>query len=355
MVPYSVAFIGTGPDPDEPDWGNSAAMAYQHGAGYRKLDQCELVACADLVSEHAAAFATEFSIDESHIYEDYHEMLRSIEPDFVSVCTPVPTHAPIVIDCIESDHVSAIHCEKPMADRWGDAQRMAAAAEEGGVQLTFNHQRRFHPEWRTAKQLVDEDAIGDLKRVEVGVRNLFDHGTHLFDICNLLNGEHPAEWVLAQIDYSEENVRYGTHNENHAIGQWKYENGVYGLVTGGDGAELVGCAVRLVGTDGTLEINEGLNTVDRLKRNDSTEWETIEGDTTENTLHLAIRHVVESFDADEKPELAASNALLATELIFGCYESVRTRGRVEFPLTIEDNPLEALVESGDLVPEPVGE
>lgn len=352
MAPYSVAFIGTGPNPDEPDWGNSAAMAYRHAAGYRLLDDCELVAVADVVAEHATAFAAEFDIGDEHIYEEYNEMLRTVEPDFVSVCTPVPTHAPIVIECIESGTVGAIHCEKPMADTLGEARRMAAAADEHDVQLTFNHQRRFTPSWRTAADLLHEGAIGDLERLEVGVRNLFDHGTHLFDYCTLLNDGHAVEWALAGVEYGEENVRYGTHNENHAVGQWEYENGVHGFVGGGDGAALVGCAIRAIGTEGTIEINEGLGSEDRIRR-DGDDWRTIEGDDSiEDEINLAIRHVVESYDAGTEPELAASTALDATELIFGFYESVRQRGRVEFPVEIEDNPLEALVESGDVAPQP---
>lgn len=355
MAAHSVAFIGTGPNPGEPDWGNSAAMAYRHAAGYRKLDDCELVAVADLVADHATAFADEFDIDGEHVYEDYTEMLRAIEPTFVSVCTPVPTHASIVTDCIESGYTEAIHCEKPMASTWDAAERMATAAAENEVQLTFNHQRRFTPGWQAARDLLNEGAIGDLQRVEIGVRNLFDHGTHLFDACNMLNGEVSSGWVLAGIDYREENVRYGTHNENHAVGQWRYENGVHGVVTGGDGAELVGCALRAVGSEGTIELNEGSGTPDRIRRDGDAEWTEIEAGTTEDSLDLAIRHIVESFETDETPELAASNALTATELIFGCYESVRQRGRVELPLDAEDNPLEALVESGEIEPRPMDE
>jgi hypothetical protein len=52
--------------------------------------------------------------------------------------------------------------------------------------------------------------------------------------------------------------------------------------------------------------------------------------------------------------LDASNALIATEIIFGAYESSRRRGRVDFPLTIEDNPLAAMVENGDLQPAAAG-
>jgi hypothetical protein len=43
---------------------------------------------------------------------------------------------------------------------------------------------------------------------------------------------------------------------------------------------------------------------------------------------------------------------VATELIFAIYESVRRRGRVDLPLDAEDNPLEALVDAGEIVPTP---
>lgn len=40
-------------------------------------------------------------------------------------------------------------------------------------------------------------------------------------------------------------------------------------------------------------------------------------------------------------------------LIFATYQSARKRGRVSLPLGIEDNPLEAMIESGALDPAPV--
>jgi len=39
-------------------------------------------------------------------------------------------------------------------------------------------------------------------------------------------------------------------------------------------------------------------------------------------------------------------------LFSGAWESARKRGRVKLPLDIDDNPLDATVEGGDLVPEP---
>ena len=351
---FDIAFIGTGPEPDNPVWGESAAMAYRHAAGYRRHEDCDLVACADLVRENAEAFADEFHIDRDGVYDDYGEMLETVAPDVVSVCTPVPTHAPIVTDCVTSGHVRAVHCEKPMADTWGDARRMAAAADEHDVQLTFNHQRRFDAAVRAADDLIGEGAIGEIERVECGPRNVLDHGTHVFDLATKLTDATPIEWVIGQVDYREENVRYGTHNVNQAVAQWQYEDGVSALAAAGDGARMIGCALRVRGSEGVLElgVNEDSAERNRVSRDGSATWERVGPSESGNALHAGIAHVVDSLDAGVEPETSAGNALVATELIFAIYESVRRRGRVDLPLDAEDNALEALVDAGEIVPAP---
>jgi predicted dehydrogenase len=349
MTDYRVAFIGTGPDPETPVWGESAAMAYQHGAGYRKLEQCDPVACADIVRENAEDFAAEFDIDDGNIYEDYTEMLAAVEPDIVSVCTPVPTHADIVIDCARAGDLQAIHCEKPMATTWADCQQMAEVCEAEGVQLTFNHQRRFNRSWQEAKRLLDDGAIGDLERIEMGGKNIYDYGSHIVDLCNYYNDEHSAEWVLGQIDYRTENIRYGAHNENQAIAHWEYENGVSALASTGDDS-LVDCHNRLVGTEGQIDVRPTDGPDLRVRYGDGSR-ETFDFEDNE-TIHLAIEHVVESLDDGTEPVLCAANALRSTEIIFGVWQSARSHGRVDLPLDIDDNPLEAMVDAGDLTPEP---
>ena len=325
-------------------------MAYRHAAGYRKLDDCEIVACADLIRDHAEDFAAEFDIDDEHVYEDYGEMLASAEPDVVSVCTPVPTHADIVVDCAESGVPRAIHCEKPMATTWSDCRRMADVCDEAGVQLTFNHQRRFDDHWTEAKRLLDEGAIGDLRRIEMGGKNIFDYGSHLVDLCNYFTDEAAAEWVLGQIDYRTEDVRYGAHNENQALAQWSYDNGVRALAATGAGEGLVASHHRLVGTDGEIEVLPDDGPDIRVRRGDGTrESLDIDGGPA---IHRAVEHVVASLDAGVEPDLSAARALKSTEIIFAVWESARRRGRIDLPLDIEDNPLEAMVESGDLTPQP---
>jgi len=347
---YDVGFIGTGPEPENPVWGESAAMAYRHGAGYRQDDRCEPVACADLVQENAEDFAEEFDIDADRVFEDYNEMLATVQPDIVSVATPVPTHAPIVLDVIDhEDCPEAIHCEKPMADTWADCRAMAEAADENGVQLTFNHQRRFGENWREAKRILDDGEIGELRRVEMGGKNLLDYGTHLMDLCHFYNDERGAEWVLNQVDYREEDVRYGTHNENQALALWGYENGVHGIAsTGDEGWPAVGCHNRIVGTEGEIEVATDDGTDLRVTRaGEGTEEYDLDDD---DLIPKAISHVVDCLESGEQPELSAEHGLRVCEVIFGAWESARRRGRVDFPLDAEGNSLTELVESGALNP-----
>ena len=372
---YTVAVVGTGPDPHDRDT-DGYAMAYRHAAGYRRLNECALVACSDIVRQNAAAFGERWDIPETNVFEDTDSMLETVSPDIVSVCVPPHAHADVVMDCARTGIPAAIHCEKPMAATWGDCQEMVSVCDDAGIQLTFNHQRRFAKPFRNAKSMLDEGRIGPLRRVEVGGENLFDYGSHLFDLCGLLTDQAEPAWVLAGIDYTEKNVQFGAHNENQALVQWEYENGVAGLASTGRGA-LLSCQLRLIGEHGTIEIGaesaplrvltngswEAIDTgrddihgptetvVDAVKKKAAAGLPLLSADSVGPPSYIdrAIAELVESLDTGTRSELRAANALQATEIIFAAWESARRQGRVSLPLDISDNPLEAMVDSGKLL------
>ncbi|WP_318568638.1 Gfo/Idh/MocA family oxidoreductase [Salinigranum marinum] len=376
---HRVAIVGTGADPDSPDT-DGYAMAYRHADAYDRLESCQLHACADIVIDNARRFAEEYDIPDDRVYEAYERMLEEAEPDVVSVCVPPAIHAEIVIGCAESGVVNAIHCEKPMASTWGECREMVRACEVHDVQLTFNHQRRFGHPFRKAKALLAREEIGELRRIEVGGDNLYDYGSHLFDLCGYFTDQEPIEWVLGQIDYSTKNVQFGMHNENQALVQWEYRNGVKGLASTGTGS-LLQSQMRLIGSEGVIEIGHREGPPLRFRSTSTDGWLTVdtEGDTVHGPtttrfvaavqfvgdriplvspdrlpsgnptfIDRAIEEVVRSLDEDRESELSAANALQATELIFAAWESARRRGRVSLPLEIDSNPLEELVDAGEL-------
>ena len=144
---YRVGIIGCG-RPWKSEGATGFGMSHQHAFGYKASGHATIVALADVVRANAEAFAAIHGGADG-IYTDYHEMLANAKLDIVSIATWPHMHADMVIATANAG-VKAIHCEKPMAPTYGECKAMVAACEANGVQLTFNHQRRFGTPFRAA-------------------------------------------------------------------------------------------------------------------------------------------------------------------------------------------------------------
>lgn len=341
---YRVGIIGAGKL-----WRSAGAtgfgMAHMHAEGYRASPDTRLVAVADIDPDNARAFQQRHGVDA--MYQDYRAMLAQERLDIVSICTWPRLHAEMVVACAESG-VRAIHCEKPMAPTFGEAKRMVAVCEASGAQLTFNHQRRFGAPFQKTRNLLRAGAIGTLRRMEATCDDLFDWGTHWFDMLFFFNNETPVEWVIGQVDMRDARTIFGVTVEGQGISQFRFANGVTGMVLTGASAPdpLV---IRLYGDNGMIEIGASDDAPLRLWNGDASGWQTIEVD---EGLHDAACHtraildLIDALKTGREPELSARRALRATELIFATYESSRRRERVDLPLTIDDSPIAALMASG---------
>ena len=350
MAKYKVGIIGCGRLRRE-GGATGYGMAHAHARGYKASPECEIVALADINLDNARAFQAEHGGE--HLYADYREMLSKESLDIVSSATWPHLHAPMVIAVAEAG-VQAIHCEKPMAPTFGEARRMARVCQERGVQLTFNHQRRFGSPFRKAKELLKAGVIGDLVRLEASCDNLFDWGTHWFDMMFFYNEETPVEWVMGQLEATGGQCFFGVPVEGQGMSYFRYANGVYGLVLTGN-ENPYGAANRLVGTQGVIEVGVSSEVPIRVWGSGSAGWQAPKvsgGIHGLDLVQLAILDVVDALSSGREPELSARKALQATELIFATYESSRRRGRVDLPLEIEDSPFLAMLDSSKSAPAP---
>ena len=323
-----------------------------HARGYAASKDVEIVACSDPSSENAEKLAEAHGIPASGVYSDYNKMLAEVKPDIVSVCTWIGLHTEMILDSVKAG-VKAIHAEKPMAPTWGECGRIYQACADNDVMITFCHQRRFGANFAKAKELANDGTIGDLHRVEGYCSNLFDWGTHWFDMFFFYNNDKPAEWVIGQISCEKVHTVFGVPVETHGLSYIKWKNGVYGLlVTGGDAGGR--CSNRLIGTKGIIELNVPDGPSLRVMHSGASGWEvpSLEGvvppgdDTTLATLDL-----IDCLKTGREPVLSGRKALQATELIFSTYESSRRRAKIYLPLEIEDSPLLTMLETGMIGPE----
>jgi len=328
--------------------GQGAFIGAVHRLAARMDDHYDFVAGALSSSpERSKASGEELGLAPDRIYTDYREMLARENLDIVSICTWPHLHAEMVIAAAEAG-VKAIHCEKPMAPTYGEARRMVEACRARGAQLTFNHQRRFRGAFQKARELLRSGAIGQLQRMEATCPDLFDWGTHWFDMFGFYNDEAAIEWVIGQVDWRDGATIFGVPVEGQAISHFAYANGVQGLLlTGlGTGRRL---GNRLIGGEGAIEVTLGTSSIRVWGKGDSA-WRDIsvapdEGESLGEVVGRGVLDLIDALKAGREPELSARRALRATELIFATYESSRRGGRIDLPLEALEAPFPGLAPS----------
>jgi UDP-N-acetylglucosamine 3-dehydrogenase len=358
---HRAAIIGTG-RPRGQDGATGAAISRFHVQAYL-ANGCDVVALADIRPENAEAFRTEHALPNAQIFTDYKQMLNEAQPDIVSVCTWPHLHAEMVIAAAEAG-IRAVHCEKPMAPTFGEAQRMHQACVERGTQLTVNHQRRFEAPYTTVRRLLQEGAVGQLVQIQAACSNLYDWGTHWFDMLFFYNGDVPAEWVIGQIDSRTEKSVFGVRLDDQGLSYAGFRNGVRGLLITGDSVPeargpytgqraYMGAVHRIIGTEGVLELGAPDSKL-RLLNAQTGGFREIELDSgpTDITgaVTAAIADALRCLVSGDEPQLSSYKALRTSELIFATYESSRRRARVDLPLRIEDNPLLTMLDRGEIGP-----
>ncbi len=161
---------------------------------------------------NADAVAREFGI--AQVYDDGVELARSTDVDLVIVSSTPDTHARFAIAALEAG--KHVLCEKPMAIDSYEASQMVAASEQHPDSVAWiDHELRYEPNRRRARELIRANAIGELRHIELSLKpylrgdgrpQTFDApwnwwfdaargggilgavGSHLIDLCRFWTG-----------------------------------------------------------------------------------------------------------------------------------------------------------------------
>ncbi|MCA1997625.1 MAG: Gfo/Idh/MocA family oxidoreductase [Armatimonadetes bacterium] len=302
--------------------------------------RCDVVALVDPARDRAEAVAKEFGFRAS-LYESLDAMLLAEKPEAVCLALWTRLHLPAIERCLAAG-VGTILCEKPMAETWPKCRRIGELAQRTGATITFCHQRRFAPGNRYLRALLREGVFGEIQRLDLySPPHLLDCGTHTVDQALSFLGEVPGKWVLGGCDLSKTVNYFDVPAEGTAVGVVVFQNGVRAQFQfGGPDLDLWG-GVRLHGTKGFFEAFWD-GEIQRAVVYDDPKWkpEPPEGDPREDVMRHVVADALDAPAKGEEPELSWQKALRAAEILFGLYESMRRRERVELPLTnVNDNPM----------------
>jgi len=150
-------------------------------------------------------------------YESREALLSDPRVELVVVATPNDVHKEIVIDALR--HGKNVICEKPVTMSVADFEEMAAVANECGKFFTVHQNRRWDPDYLTAKEIFDSNTLGRVYNIESRVhgsrgipgdwRNtkehgggmLYDWGIHMLDQMLQMMGERRLLSLYCQLTY----------------------------------------------------------------------------------------------------------------------------------------------------------
>lgn len=139
----------------------------KHIEAIREIKKAELVAVCDIVPEKAKIAGIEAGVP---WYTSYDDMLtKHPETDVVSVLTPSGMHPAHVIDIVEK-YQKHIVCEKPMALKLEDADRMIQTCDLNGVRLFVVKQNRYNLPVQILRKKIEEGGFGKIVMGTVRVR-----------------------------------------------------------------------------------------------------------------------------------------------------------------------------------------
>ena len=111
--------------------------------------------------------AREFGVP--HVFDDGEELARSPDVDLVVVSSTPDSHARYAIAALEAG--KHVLCEKPMAlDVYEAAQMLAAAGRRSDRFAWVDHELRYEPNRRRARELIRSGAIGEVRHIELSLK-----------------------------------------------------------------------------------------------------------------------------------------------------------------------------------------
>lgn len=339
-------------------------IAKTHAKALAASPEAAFVACCDVDADRARAMAGAYDIP--GVYTDAEKMLTSGTVDAVCICTPHPSHTPLVVAAAESG-VHAI-CEKPITTRLTDADRMIAAAEAAGTKFGVVFQRRFWPAAQRIRAALDSGQLGwptigecicHIWRPESyfardawrgtwateGGGALMNQAVHMIDMFQWFMGADVVE-VFGRYD----TLIHGAYIdvEDTVVATVKFASGALGMISAATTVTPdLGFRVAVHGSNGATasvwEMPEGKEGINDL-------W-TIPGETQYLPVWegmaerrsgfpdfhtLQIQDFVQAVRDDRPPAVTGAEARKSLAIILAIYHSSRTGLPIPFPITGPD-------------------
>jgi len=174
----------------------------------------------------------------------------TLNPDVVSICTPMHTHLKAVEEIFARFTPKIIWCEKPLDHDLQSAKKIVTLCRERGVKLIVSHVRRWLPLWQRTRQLMNDGAVGEIVSIRIALPNrIYSIGSHALDLLEFLGG-HVTSASALEVPMLRED------DEPAVPAMVLFESGAYGIYQVTGFKENLVVEAEVIGSTGRMVIDE---------------------------------------------------------------------------------------------------
>lgn len=327
--------------------GCGSIARYRHAPEFAANPECSIRGFFDARKERAEELAEKFG---GKVYGSVEDMLTDGEIDAVSVCSSNKYHAPISISALNAG--KHVLCEKPMATRLEDGEKMIDAARKAGRFLMIGHDQRLAPAHVKAKKILESGEMGKIlsfrttfghsgpegwsadkslktwffKKDDAFVGAMGDLGVHKADLIRWLIGDEIEE-VKAYVATLDKKNDKGEPIEvdDNSVCLLKSKTGIVGTLTASwtyygeeDNSTVLYCS------KGVMRIydNPDFPIVVTKKNGEKVLYKVVQEQNNEKQENSGVIDAfINSVVNNTPPEISGEEGLAALKIVFACMES----------------------------------
>jgi len=266
-----------------------------------RIPGVEVVAIADPNVAAAKELAEKLHV--SAYSEDYRKILDDKSIEAVLICSSTDTHARFMTEAAEAG--KHIFCEKPVDHSLEKIDAALAAVKKAGVKCQIGFNRRFDPNFKKVRQMVNEGKVGEVQILRITSRDpapppvsyvkvsggmFLDMTIHDFDMARYLSGSEVVEVYAAGAVMVDPGIGEAGDIDTAVI-TLKFANGSIGTIDNSRKA--------IYGYDQRVEVfgSKGMVAVANNTANSSV-YSSEDGVVSEKPLYFFLERYMDSFIAE---------------------------------------------------------
>ncbi|MBM3709253.1 MAG: inositol 2-dehydrogenase [Actinobacteria bacterium] len=238
------------------------------------IPAANVLALSDIQVNEAEKLAGEYNI--KNVSENYRDIVNDSDIDAVIICSSTDTHAFIIEEASAAG--KHIFCEKPIDLQLGRIDKALKSVEKNKVKLQIGFNRRFDPNFRKAREIIESGKIGRINTLKITSRDpapppmdylkrsggiFADMTIHDFDMARFLTGNEVEEiYVTGGVLVNK--ICGDANDLDTAVSVLKFKDGAIGVIENSR-STVYGYdqRVEVLGSNGMINVgNELLDTVE---------------------------------------------------------------------------------------------